>query len=157
MKKEEENVEKDSSIKLDILKEYEFNLGSNLGTMLHNKKKFDFNSLDGIQYSYQQTFLFCDNSGRRVTLPEAKAWFSGDDYKELVILEAIRHVLVHKGGQADKAFLDRVKNRDLAFSALQLNDRVLLDGLMAQKYIGAAVKRGVILIGGINEWLKKPE
>lgn len=147
---------------LDILQEYNFNLSSSLGTMIHSKQKFNFNKLRGIRNAYLQAFCYYAKSSRKAALPEVKAWFAGEDYKELGTLEAIRHVLVHRAGKVDRAFLDRVKaireeGRDSPLSTLQLNDKIPLDGHLVNQYISVAVRRGAILVQGVDKWLKKTE
>src|SRR5207249_8272127 len=106
---DEPSEEKVTSMSLDILKEYKFNLESSIGTMIHSKRRFDFNFLDGIVHAFGETFCVRDNKGNRSgKLPEVKTWFSGKDHEKLRILKAVRHLLAHKAGQIDRPFLVRL-------------------------------------------------
>jgi hypothetical protein len=144
------------SLSIDILRQYGFNLGSSMGTMMHEKRIATFNTLDDIRNAYAQAFCIRRN-GTRSPLPEVKNWFSGPDYEKLRVLEALRHVLVHRGGRADKAFLDRVEDKAQVFSVSKREDIVVLDGAIVRDYCNAGVKRALVLLRGVDIWLQKPE
>jgi hypothetical protein len=154
----DESEQKHSPMSFDILKEYKFNLGSCLGTMIHSKRKYDFNALEGIGHAYGETFCVRDRDGtRKGKMNECKTWFSGEDHQKLQILEAVRHVLVHRAGQVDRPFLDRIEGRYLAFGNLSVGDSLLLDGGIVADLVGASVRRALALIEGVDKWLAKPE
>jgi hypothetical protein len=156
--KETAETDKYTPMNLDILRQYRFNLGDCLGTMIKQKRKFDFNSLDGIQHAYCEAFSFTDKKGTRRAPPgEVKKWFSGTDHDQLMILESLRHVLVHQGGRVDRAFLDRVGGKCQTFSTLREGERIELNGVMTRDFTAVAVRRGIVLITGVDEWLKKPQ
>jgi hypothetical protein len=85
-----------------------------------------------------------------------EGWFSGPDHEELRGLESLRHVLVHRGGRADKSFLGRIKDHPV-FSRLAEGAMVPLDGVMVGDYVDASIRRAPVLIGGVDEWLSTPE
>jgi hypothetical protein len=153
---DQDKVERDryTPMSLDILKEYRFNLGGCLGTMIWRKRKFDFNSLDGIKYAYIQVFGATYEDGKRkANNPKVKDWFFDKEYDQLATLEAIRHVLVHRGGRADEQFVGRVKSKNTEFSHLQLGDAVTLDGDIVKRYANVAIGRSCKLIQEVDKWL----
>jgi hypothetical protein len=141
----------------NILKQYKFELSHSLGTMIRDKRKFKFNSLSGIQWAYQNTFCMRHKDGARQAAPaQVKMWFSGEAFKELNILSATRHVLVHNGGRADEGFLERVGSHPL-FSALAKRDQVRVSGIFVRDCANVAMRRGMVLLDGVDKWLMKPE
>lgn len=78
-------------VELRLLAEYDFDLRSCLGRLL--RKKFSFKTVDGILDAYKVTF------GDRELFSEPEP---------LKLLEATRHVIVHRGGFIDQEYIDRV-------------------------------------------------
>jgi hypothetical protein len=154
---EDRRSEKDTPINLNTLKEYKFDLGSKLGTMIWSKRKFNFNSLDGLTYAYYQTFCMRQNGSRVATLPEVKAWFSGGDHEKLRVLEATRNVFVHRAGKADQTFVDRVRDRYPVFSGVEVDSAFPLDGDTLRDLVDATVRRAIAIVEGVDQWIKKPK
>jgi hypothetical protein len=148
-----EHKEKVSPLNIDILQEYGFDLSSSLGSMIHRKRKFTFNTLDDINHAYNETFCVRQKGVRKGPHQAVKSWFSGEEYNGLRVLEALRHVLVHKAGMVDEQFLNRVRDLSPAFTTLKVGDSVELDGEMVREYASAAVKRALVLLRGVDKWL----
>lgn len=127
-----------------ILKAHKFNLSNKLGTALHQSRKFDFNRADGIQYAY--TTVFGDS---------ARGVFSR--YNDGVSrLEAIRNLLVHRAGQVDQAFIDRVKwMPDLA--SLKEGNKLPLPATIAAETMRVILPLGKELLALVDAELAKPE
>ena len=123
--------------------------------MLWRKRHFDFNSLAGLKDAFHGTFSYRDPKGKTVFPKEVKDWWQGDKYQDLSILEAIRQVLVHRGGRADASFLERVKHIHPTLSKLKINEAVPVDGEFVRQSIDAVTKRAIILLTGVAQWLKR--
>ncbi|MEO2088515.1 MAG: hypothetical protein ABGY75_03330 [Gemmataceae bacterium] len=128
---------KRGSITYSILKKYDFNLSDKLGTVIHRSRKFDFNRLEGIQYAYSVVF---GESVRGVLRPH---------YTTLSLLEAARNLLVHRGGEIDPKFRERVQKSDV-FGRLEDGDPLMLDGEIVQRFASAVFACGVDLLTKID-------
>ncbi len=139
---------------VDLLDEYDFNLSESMGTMMWRKRLFDFNSLRGLVAAYKMAFrVMGKKEGQSGAMPELNRWFSGPDHDQLKVLEAIRHATVHRGGRADVTFLERMEGHP--FGQLRNGEPIPLDGEVVQKCTEAAVKSGIVLLMGVDEWLTK--
>lgn len=99
-------------INLDYLAQYNYNVTNKLGSILANK--FDFSSVYGIKDAYLCAFP------RSATIKKAL------ENKELVQLEARRHIIVHKAGVIDDTFCKKANvNKKLTGSKLGLSDEEL--------------------------------
>lgn len=100
------------SINLDYLAQYNYNVANKLGSILVNK--FDFSSVYGIKDAYLCAFP------RSATIKKAL------ENKELVQLEARRHIIVHKAGVIDDTFCKKTNvNKKLTGNKLGLSDEEL--------------------------------
>lgn len=100
------------SINLDYLAQYNYNVANKLGSILVNK--FDFSSVYGIKQAYSCAF------------PRSTAIKEALENKELVQLEARRHIIVHKAGVIDDAFCKKTNvNKKLTGNKLGLSDEEL--------------------------------
>jgi hypothetical protein len=130
-------------IRLDLLLEHHFNLSDKLGTILLRSRKFDFNRADGIMYAY--AVLFGD-AARKVFKKHNDA---------LLILEAIRNVLVHKGGLIDGPFQERAR-KDPVLSKLNVGDRLPLgDALIPPPYFLTVSSVAKELIALVDDFLQR--
>jgi hypothetical protein len=145
--------ERHTPMNLDILKRYKFNLGSSLGTMIHEEQKYNFNLLEGIKQAYEQTFAIARDSACAVR-PEVRTWFSGDDYCKLEALEAIRHVYAHRAGHADSRFWGRINGKYKV--SCDADQRIELDGASVVDLADAAVRRASMLLKGVDQWTDNP-
>jgi hypothetical protein len=66
-------------------------------------------------------------------------------------LSAVRNILVHKAGRADKDFVRQVK-ADARFAAVRENDMIQLDGCITAQLVESARTQGYALIRFIDEW-----
>jgi hypothetical protein len=149
---------KPNPISLDILKKYKFDLSNSMGTMLWREDRVKLGSLESISDSYKCTFCFKDKKNDQWQCPkQVEAWFEGKDYGWLRGLEQTRHVLVHRGGLADKPFLESAKDKHPAFSNIEENDRIPLDGELIRDFMIASIRRGKILLEGVDQWLNRPD
>jgi hypothetical protein len=137
---------------LDILRQYEFNLGASLGTMIYRERKYNFNLLKGIKHAYGQTFATINGSAC-IARTEAKRWFSGEDYKKLEVLEILRHACAHSAGYADDLFRDRIKGKyEFSYDA---DGQIELDGGIVIDLANAAVRCAIKLLEGADQWTDK--
>jgi hypothetical protein len=127
------------SIRIDVLRRHRFNLENKIGAVVWSSRKFNFNRLNGIQYAYSLMF----GEG-------AKSVFK--KYDRMRIAEAVRNLLVHKGGVVDEQFRDRVK-KDSSLSKLNENDRLPIDGTLALDLTDTSVRCGIDLIEMVDTWL----
>jgi len=154
-KQEGKSEKKPDGFSLETLERYKFNLKHRIGTVVHNeKRKFDFTSTGGIRNAYLRTFAHRRKDGGIVTRPEVKGWFPEHWYQELSMLEAIRHVLVHRGGSIDDAFRYRAKEHP-EFSKLNLGDTFPVTGPMIRQYSTASFLCASKLLDGVDDWLSR--
>ncbi|MGC1273149.1 MAG: hypothetical protein WBC44_05540 [Planctomycetaceae bacterium] len=146
------NLADSRSVHWDVLAEKEFDLSKCLGDLMWEKRRFDFNSLEGLETAYTSAFRHSRKDGKTYVDPKVKPWFEGDGRKELNILHALRHVIVHRGGKADGRFISRVKNTD-AFRGLKDTDSIELNGPLVADCTMACIRCGVRLLTGVDQWL----
>ena len=126
-------------IRIDVLREHDFDLGGKMGSILHRSRKFDFNSLAGIEYAYKTCF------GENVS----KLF----DETEIRALEIIRHLLVHRGGLVDEQFKKRME-KNAKWAYLNMGDSFPVDTAVAVDYSNAASRTGTLLLQAVNQWLE---
>jgi hypothetical protein len=71
---------------------------------------------------------------------------------DLSAANAIRNVMAHKGGIADKEFLGKPGIQSL-FPSLSLNQPVPIDGKLTCKLTNGIIDCGETLIRGVDDWL----
>ena len=143
-------------ISLDIMAKYEFNLRRKLGTILWRERHFNFNSLDTIKKAYFDCFLTWNSDKNKERRETVEKWFSGPDYDQLQVLEATRHVLVHRAGFADKKFVKDVKDKHVILSSVTENKRIPVSGEMVQDFVNSSFRCGTQLLEGVDQCLHKP-
>lgn len=133
---------KPHTLPVDLMAKYEFDLKDRLGYFLWRERYFDFNNLHQLRATYKAAF------------DEAEKWFSDPLHEDLAILEAMRHVLVHRGGRVDQFFIDRV-TRHPVLSTLKLDDRVetLINGQITAASAELAMVCGLKLTDVVDNWL----
>ena len=104
------------------------------------KPKFDLTSLSKIKKAYVAAFE------KDEALDHA---LDGDD---LDLLEASRHLIVHKGGMVDEEFQKRVAKVGIAYP---VGDLLPLDGAMVSRMANAAIAAGCRLLAFVDDWLVK--
>jgi hypothetical protein len=106
-----------------------------MGTIL--KRKFDLTSLSNIKKAYLAVF-----PNEKKTL---EGWFNAQDLK---LLEACRHVIVHRVGVVDQEFIDKTTRGDA------LNQPLPLKGELVSRAIAASINAAVNLLGFADRWLR---
>jgi hypothetical protein len=145
------------SLSLDVLREFRFDLKNQIGTMLWRKRKFDFNTVSGVQQAYTAAFCERDKKGNnRGVHKDIKDAFSESAFADISVLEAIRHVLIHRGGMADKPFVERVK-RHPHLSKIEERERIEVDGQMVRTYTSAVCAGAARLVRGLDAWFERED
>jgi len=119
---------------------YGFSIGDKVGSLVRWERRGAFNRLDGLRAYYRLTF------GKPADDEFAK------HYDQLAILEALRNVIVHRGGKIDQPFLDRV-SRTQSLAGLGIGDDVPIDGAMFSEKANAAAIASVSLLKFVDNWL----
>jgi len=101
------------SIKIDYIAKYDYDLRGRLGTMM--KGSYDFTSLNGIQKAY------------KVIFPKSQSISDALGKRELIELEASRHLIVHRSGIVDDEFRRKTKLKLKNGSELAVTDKQVLD------------------------------
>ena len=127
-------------VNLETLQRYGYDLKSVMGSVLRAKFKFD--SLDGIREAYRAAF------GKN----DAGAIVSALEDGSLTAANAIRQVLVHRGGTVDDKYVRRTKNAPLA-PKLEVGSELVLDGKIVYDLLSAAVPQVVTLVKSVDEWM----
>ena len=125
-------------ISVGLLAKHGFDLRACMGTVL--KPKFDLTSLSKIKKAYVAAF------------EKDKALDEALDGYDLDLLEASRHLIVHRGGLVDEEFQKRVRNVGVAHPVGAL---LPLDGPMVGRLANAAIAAGCRLLVFVDEWLVK--
>lgn len=101
---------KPHTLSVDLVAKYNFDLKA-IGHILWRERQFDFNSFYQLKATYKAVF------------DEAEKWFSGKTPQAMVYLEAMRQVLVHRGGRVDHFFEERVTKHPV-LSKLRIDDDI---------------------------------
>ena len=119
-----------------------------MGRMFKKSRKFGFNRLADIRYAYNAAFG-----------SEAKEVFEGTDFDSLSVLEAVRHVLVHRGGKVDASFLHRVKDHEKypEFADLIDEQTLELDGTLIRRCMEGSTSISKNLLSFVDKWLGSHE
>jgi hypothetical protein len=113
-----------------------FDLRSCMGRLL--KPKFDLTSLSNIRKAY---------SGAFEKSMQLDVLFTTQD---LNLLEASRHVIVHRGGIVDEEFASRTKTMGIGYT---VGAPLPLDGKMVSRLANAGVDAGCQLLTFVEGWL----
>ncbi len=120
-------------IEVGLLARYGFDLRDKLGTLL--APKFDFTSVSGMQFAFAAAFQGVPDIEQLLTDPK------------LSILEATRHLIVHRAGVIDEEYRRRTK--ELAATGQQL----LISDVRATELANSAVSGGCKLLRAVDAWL----
>jgi hypothetical protein len=126
-------------VKLEFLQFYHWDLTNRMGTVLRNR--FDFARLDGIREAYASAF-----AERYTDIDKALS----DD--AIDVLSTLRNAIVHKGGVADKEYLQRRKYLSNLPEADE-GQPIPLDGQVVSHAIGETLFCCASLMGAVDEWL----
>jgi hypothetical protein len=130
-------------IPLSILQKYKHDLSEVMGTVLRQQKKVAFQSIWDIREAYAKAFSVDFAGVRDVVL-----------HTSLKHLAAVRNVMVHKAGIADKQFKDETSDcRN--FDGTAAGDRVVLDGATVAGLNGEAIRQSVNLIVAVDNWIDR--
>ena len=121
-------------VSVGFLAKYDLNLKGKLGSVL--RSKFDFTRVQGIREAYRPIF-------------QKDVLGSAADPSKLAILEATRHLIVHRAGIVDEEFKRRTGSRARVGSPLRLQ------GDTAQQLIGSAIEAGCRLLEACDDWVRK--
>jgi hypothetical protein len=119
-----------------------FDLTDKMGTVLRDD--FPFIRLSGIIETYKRTF----NERDPLLQPIVNELRRGS----LKSLAALRHVLVHCGGIADKDFIDGVQH-DADLRQIKIAQRVTFDGQAVANLVHSAINNGCNLVRYADQWL----
>lgn len=125
------------SITVDVVSSHGFDVRNKMGTIL--RKKFGFKFLDEVIYAYYRAF---EDKNVRDAI--------GDD--SLLHLSALRHVIIHKAGVADKEFTDQV----CAHGTLKSYTRdmpITIDGPLVLSLVKPAITTILELIRAVDDWM----
>jgi hypothetical protein len=142
--KNEEGLTK-RTVPVGLLSRYGFNVSNRLGDLLEDR--FDFTSVRGTCNAYRAIFgkdldlaklvrrKYCLKHRRRAN--------------QLERLEAIRHVVVHRGGVVDERFVER-------FGGTQKSgDLLRLEALEFETVVNSTIVSGCRLLHSVDMWLTK--
>jgi hypothetical protein len=120
-------------ISIGLLAKHGFDLRGCLGTLL--KPKFDLTSLTNIRTAYEAAFGKCK---------QLDDMFSERD---LHLLEASRHVIVHRAGVVDAEFVARTKHFGIKAEEGKL---LPLSGTTVSALVDSAIKAGAAVLGFVD-------
>ncbi len=120
-------------IGLGVLARYDFNVRDKLGSIL--RSKFAFTSVTAIRKAYSSAF------GKPAGLETALA------RPELSVIEATRHLIVHRGGLVDEEYKHRTK------STLPVGTPLPLTGSTISCWTNAVIDSGCELLVFLDDWL----
>lgn len=121
------------TIQVGLLAKHGFDLRSSMGTLL--KQQFDFTGISGMNKAYTAAF------GASVDMKNIL------DIEILQLLEAIRNLLVHRGGIIDETFQKRTKTHRKIDSELPIN------GKMVSICANNVIHSGYQLTNAVETWL----
>ena len=106
-------------------------------------KGYHFRRLGSLKESYKKAFGNDFNINAVIESKEVKA------------LAVVRHLLVHRNGIVDQAFLNQCSESPVVtnFSAFAANQEVLITGSMVRLLVDPTVRLGYKLIQSVDEWM----
>jgi hypothetical protein len=127
-------------VQVSFLAKHGFDLRFKMGGLL--KPKFDLTSLENFRAAYLPVFGKSD---------ELKAIFASQD---LNLLEASRHVIVHRAGIMDEQFCSRVRAMNLVVAP---GAPLCVEGRLASRLSNSAIEAGCALLGHIDRLLARDQ
>lgn len=128
----------EKTFQFESLEQYDFDVLNNMGFIL--RVKFGFDSMEGSLKAYEAAFGEDRNFTKVFRLPSLRT------------ANAIRNVMIHKGGLADLDFINDVRGVR-RWSAVNIDDEVLLDGKVVSVLAWACIKSSLTLLAGVDHWL----
>jgi hypothetical protein len=119
----------EKQIAIWLLAKHNFDLRGSLGTLL--KPKFDLTSLNTIRIAYEAAFGKCED------LDEIF------EDRDLRLLEASRHVIVHRAGIVDEEFVTRTKTMNVGVAEGQM---LPISGAWVATLVNAGIRAGSALV-----------
>lgn len=119
----------------------EFDLNTNIGTLLRNE--WDFARRDETEDAYRKAFRRNDNEIEEILRDQLLGW-----------LVATRNVLVHNGGSADDEFIKLVKQHPI-LNQSEKGKPIPMDGNLAGELSAAAISQGLKLLAFVDAKLEK--
>jgi hypothetical protein len=129
---------KGKSIPFDELQKHQFDLRAHMGDAM--AYKFHFSKFEDLKHAYSTIFDGEDSVLKH--LADSALW----------VVNAVRNLLVHRGGIVDQAFLRKVKSNP-ELSALKAGDEMPLDGKMTAEMTGTCIGASTGLLSEIDQWL----
>jgi hypothetical protein len=126
-------------VKLEFLQFYRWDLTNRMGTV--HRTRFDFARLDGIREAYASAFAEKFSDIDKALSDDA-----------IDVLSTLRNSIVHKGGIADKEYLQRRKYLTSLPEAHE-GQPIPLDGQVVSHAIGETLFCCASLMGSVDEWL----
>jgi hypothetical protein len=130
------------SIPLRILRSHEFKIREKMGTILRERYRYQFSSLEGIRELYSLAF---DKDSARI---DAAITDSALDS-----LNTVRNVIVHKAAMADLEYVRKSKFQKIPQSPI--GTTISFDGEIVVGLILPAINAASKLLGAVDEWLTK--
>jgi hypothetical protein len=117
-----------------------------LGGLLRFARRVEFNSLHGIREAYRTAFG-----------DDAEALFTSPAGTDLEVVHGVRNVLVHAGGNVDRAYRQRVKKNRAVYEKFELADlelraRLPLKAVSVAKFVQAVIESSVGLMRFVDKW-----
>jgi hypothetical protein len=128
-------------VPVQLLREFNYNLNDNMGKILRDK--WNFAIRERANEAYFKTF------------PKHKSTLEGIlEDKSLRWLAAIRNVIVHASGNADREFLNLVGDHQL-LGATKKGAPIPINGELTSSLIEVAMRQSMKLLTFASEWLTK--
>jgi hypothetical protein len=127
---------------LDKLRDPEFNPHSRMGTLLRERREFEFTNRHEIRNAYLKIFPRNKEELRAILESKVVRWTS-----------ATRNALVHKAGLADKEFCDLVRDHPVLRKTGR-DDRIHLDCEVMYELIQGIVDEATRLLKFVDSWMQ---
>lgn len=128
-----------SAIRMARLKEYNFNISNNLGTLLREVKNFD--SFDNVIKEYKNSFSV-DGTGVLTAI----------EHNCFKILNNTRHIIVHNAAKYDAKYLGKVEKITTAPRGA-LGEEIQIDAQVVYDILHPVANQITCLIGEVDAWI----
>lgn len=135
----------DDNIRPETVHEVNIDARTHYGSFLRAIGKVSFQKLHKIKAYYEAAFGF-----------DAAKLFDDTEDGYIYALSAVRNVLTHSSGKADKQFQKQVE-RFPELRAIQIGDEVLIDGSLVIKLRTAAAVLGAALLHYVDDIITPPQ
>jgi len=132
------------TLPLSWLERNRYNVTTVMGTILR-QEKCNFSTLSGTREAFKDAFSV-----------DYKDIDQAIDQQSFDVIAALRNVIAHKNGIADKEFLGKTKKFSelSAFSSLAEGDKVEIDGALLKAIADPMLTSSYRLIQSVDQWLK---